>query len=128
MLEDVLLIHPVSWFSHGTGFVGLVHLSQKLNYNPCFLQALSLFVLCYSMSTVSKLVDKDGDIPEEHKDSVTNILHKLGYAASRAVSKAFLKITKMDMTDSGMSILDANAILAETEPLQGSLIGAELLC
>ncbi|KAL0055572.1 hypothetical protein WJX82_001984 [Trebouxia sp. C0006] len=40
-----------------------------------------------SMTTVSELVDK-GDIPEERKDNVKNILHDLGYAASRAVGKA----------------------------------------
>ncbi|KAL0055573.1 hypothetical protein WJX82_001984 [Trebouxia sp. C0006] len=71
-----------------------------------------------SMTTVSELVDK-GDIPEERKDNVKNILHDLGYAASRAVGKAFLKITEKHMTDAGMSIADANAILAEVELLQG---------
>ena len=35
--------------------------------------------------------------------------------------KAFLKITKHDMTDAGMSIADANAILAEVGPDQGEL-------
>ncbi|KAL3138695.1 hypothetical protein ABBQ32_006449 [Trebouxia sp. C0010 RCD-2024] len=69
------------------------------------------------MTTVGELVDK-GDIPEERKDSVKKVLHDLGYGASRAVGKAFLKITKKDMTDAGMSIADANAILAEVEPLQ----------
>ena len=72
------------------------------------------------MTTVSELVDK-GDIPEERKDSVKKVLHDLGYAGSRAVGKAFLKITEKHMTDAGMSIADANAILAEVEPLQGSL-------
>ena len=84
-------------------------------------------MLCCSMATVSELVDK-GDIPEERKDNVKSVLHDLGYAASRAVGKAFLKITKKDMTDAGMSIADANAILAETEPLQGSLVQANFLC
>ena len=55
-------------------------------------------------------------------DNVKKVLHDLGYAASRAVGKAFLKITKKQMTDAGMSIADANAILAEVEPLQGSLL------
>ena len=32
------------------------------------------------------------------------VLHDLGYASSRAVGKAFQKITKKDMTDAGMSI------------------------
>ena len=73
------------------------------------------------MTTVSELVDK-GDIPEERKDNVKKGLHELGYAASRAVGKAFLKITEKHMTDAGMSIADANAILAEVEPLQGSLV------
>ena len=72
------------------------------------------------MTTVSELVDK-GDIPEERKDNVKNILHDLGYAASRAVGKAFLKITERHMTDAGMNVADANAILAEVELLQGSL-------
>ena len=72
------------------------------------------------MTTVSELVDK-GDIPEGRKDNVKNILHDLGYAASRAVGKAFLKITERHMTDAGMNVADANAILAEVELLQGSL-------
>ncbi|KAL0047698.1 hypothetical protein WJX82_009730 [Trebouxia sp. C0006] len=50
-----------------------------------------------SMTTVSGLVDK-GDILEERKDNVLEILHHLGYPASRAVGKAFLRITKEDMT------------------------------
>ena len=70
------------------------------------------------MATVSELVDKC-DIPEERKKDVKRVLHDLGYEASRAVGKAFLKITKKDMTDAGMSIADANAILAEVEPVQG---------
>jgi len=115
---NVLLILLVSCFSRGTGALGLVHLSWKLSWNS--LQSLSLCVLCFSMTTVSELVDK-GDIPEERKDNVKNILHDLGYAASRAVGKAFLKITEKHMTDAGMSIADANAILAEVELLQGSL-------
>ncbi|KAL0019684.1 hypothetical protein WJX79_007069 [Trebouxia sp. C0005] len=69
------------------------------------------------MTTVSELVEK-GDIPEERKDNVKKVLHDLGYAASRAVGKAFLKITEKHVTDAGMSIADANAILAEVEPLQ----------
>ncbi len=72
------------------------------------------------MTTVSELVDK-GDIPEERKDNVKKILHNLGYAASRAVGKAFLKITERHMTDAGINVADANAILAEVELLQGSL-------
>ena len=78
------------------------------------------------MTTVSELVDK-GDIPEERKDNVKRVLHDLGYAASRAVGKAFLKITEKHMTDAGMSIADANAILAEVEPLQGSLLHANFV-
>ena len=72
------------------------------------------------MGTVGELVDK-GDIPEERKDDVKMILHDLGYAANRAVGKAFLKINEHDMTDAGMSIADANAILAEVGPDQGEL-------
>ncbi|DBB04240.1 TPA: Mitogen-activated protein kinase kinase kinase kinase [Trebouxia sp. C0004] len=72
-----------------------------------------------SMATVNELVEK-GDIPEERKDNVKRVLHDLGYAANRPVGKAFLKITKKDMTDAGMSIADANAILAEVEPVQVS--------
>ncbi|KAL0023265.1 hypothetical protein WJX77_001050 [Trebouxia sp. C0004] len=71
------------------------------------------------MATVNELVEK-GDIPEERKDNVKRVLHDLGYAANRPVGKAFLKITKKDMTDAGMSIADANAILAEVEPVQVS--------
>ena len=70
------------------------------------------------MATVSELVDK-GDIPEERKNDVKRVLHDLGYEASGAVGKAFLKITEKQMTDAGMSIADANAILAEVEPVQG---------
>ena len=70
------------------------------------------------MATVSELVDK-GDIPEERKDDVKRVLHDLGYEASRAIGKAFLKITEKQMTDAGMSIADATAILAEVEPVQG---------
>ena len=73
------------------------------------------------MATTSELVDKS-DIPEERKDNVKRILHDLGYGASRAVGKAFSKIIKKDMTDAGMSIADANAILAEVEPAQGDLL------
>ncbi len=120
MHVHVLLIHSVSLFSHGTKFLGLVHFLQKFKYNVVE-QALSLCMLCYSMTTVSGLVDK-GDILEERKDNVLGILHHLGYPASRAVGKAFLRITKEDMTGAGMSIADANAILAEVEPLQGSLL------
>ena len=72
------------------------------------------------MITVGELVDK-ADIPEERKDDVKNFLRDLGYEASRAVGKAFLKIAKNDMTCAGMSIADANAILAEVEPLQGRM-------
>ena len=72
------------------------------------------------MATISELVDK-GDIPEERKFGVKKVLHDLGYSTSRAVGKAFLKITKKDMTDAGMSIADANAILAEVEAVQGDL-------
>ena len=72
------------------------------------------------MTTVSELVDKN-DIPEERKDNVKKILHNLGYAASREVGKAFLKITERHMTDAGINVADANAILAEVELLQGSL-------
>ena len=71
------------------------------------------------MTTVSELVDK-GDIPEERKEHVKNVLHDLGYAAGRAVGMAFLRITEKHMTDAGMSIADANAILAEVDSLQGS--------
>ncbi|DBB07350.1 TPA: hypothetical protein ACH3X3_008840 [Trebouxia sp. C0006] len=78
------------------------------------------------MTTVSELVDK-GDIPEERKDNVKNILHDLGYAASRAVGKAFLKITEKHMTDAGMSIADANAILAEVELLQGRYLQDDMI-
>ena len=84
-------------------------------------------MLCCSMTTVSELVDKS-DIPEEHKDNVKRVLHGLGYAASRTVGKAFLKITEKQMTDARMSIADANAILAEVEPLKGSLVQANFLC
>ena len=85
------------------------------------MQGLTLFVLCYSMTTISKLVDK-GDIPEDRKENVKKVLHNLGYVASRAVGKAFLKITEQQMADAGMSVADANAILAEVELLQGSLL------
>ena len=64
------------------------------------------------MATVSELVDK-GDIPKERKNDVKRVLHELGYEASRAVGKAFLKITEKQVTDAGMSIADGNAILAE---------------
>ena len=127
---NVLRIRLVSCFSHGTESLGLVHLSWKLFYKS--LQSLNLGVLRFSMTTVSELVDK-GDIPEERTDNVKKVLHNLGYAASRAVGKAFLKITKKDMTDAGMSIADANAILAEVESLQGdyseqSCITVALIC
>ena len=72
------------------------------------------------MTTVGELVDK-GDIPEDRKDHVKKVLDAKGYAASRAVSKAFWKISKTGVTDAGMRIADANAILAELEPIQGGL-------
>ena len=121
MHVNILLI----WFSHVSGFLGLGHLAWKLSCSPWSLQALSLCVLCYSMTTVSELVDQS-DIPEERKDNVKKVLHDMGYAASRAVGKAFLKMTEKHMTDAGMIIADANAVLAEVEPLQGSLLQAEL--
>ncbi|KAL0043914.1 hypothetical protein WJX82_004607 [Trebouxia sp. C0006] len=71
------------------------------------------------MPTISELVDKS-DIRVQGKDNVKRILHQLGYELEDAVGKAFLKITKKDMTDAGMSIAHANAILAEVEPVQGS--------
>lgn len=58
----------------------------------------------------------------ERKDRVKKVVEDLGYGASRAVSKAFLKITNVDMTNAGMCIADANGILAEVEPLQGGAI------
>ena len=73
------------------------------------------------MATIGELVDQ-GNIPEERKDNVKKVLHDLGYAASRAVGKAFLKITEKHMTDAGMSIADANAILAEVESAPGDLL------
>lgn len=73
------------------------------------------------MTTVSELVDQ-GDIPEERKDHVKKALRDLGYAPNRAVGKALLKISEKHMTDAGMSVVDANAVLAEVEPLQGSLL------
>ena len=85
------------------------------------MQALSLCVLCFSKTTVSELVDT-GDIPEERKDQVKRFLDGLGFAASRAVGKAFLNITEKYMTDIGMSVADAVAIRAELQPLQGSLL------
>ena len=105
MHVNVLLIHPVSFLSHTVGFLGLVHLSWKLSYKS--LHALRLCVLCYSMTTVSVLVDK-GDISEDRREHVKNVLQDLGYAAGKAVGKAFLKITEKHMTDAGMSVADAN--------------------
>ena len=78
------------------------------------------------MATTSELVDK-GNIPEERKDYVKKLLHELGFAASRAVGKALLHITKKHMTDAGMSIADASAILAEVESIKGELSRAESL-
>ena len=117
--EHALLTNPVSCFCRTVGLSGLVHLSLKLSSK--FLHALRLCVLCYSMTTVSELVDK-GDVPEERKEHVKSVLQDLGYAAGRAVGKAFFKITEKHMTDGGMSIADANAILAEVDSLQGSLL------
>ncbi len=98
-------------------FQTLGHLSCKVNCNP----TVSLCLPCCSMTTTGELVDK-GDIPEERKDHVKKVLDDMGCAASRAVSKAFQKITKKDMTDAGTCIADANAILAEVEPPQGDLL------
>ena len=119
MHKNALLTSPVSCCCHNVGFLSLVHLSLKLSYK--LLHAVRLRVLCYSMTTVSELVDK-GDIPEERKEHVKSFLQDLGYAAGRAVGKAFLKITEKHMTDAGMSIADANAILAEVDSMQGSLL------
>ena len=47
---------------------------------------------------------------KERKNDVKRVLHDLGYEASIAVGKAFLKITEKQMTDAGMSIAGANAI------------------
>ena len=119
MHEKALLTNPVSCCCRTVGFSGLMHLSWKFPYKS--LRALRLCVLCYSMTTVSELVDK-GEVPEERKEHVKSVLQDLGYAAGRAVGKAFLKITEKHMTDAGMSIADANAILAELDSLQGSLL------
>ena len=70
----------------------------------------------------SQRASGQADSSEERKDDVKTALHDLGYAASRAVGKAFSKITEKHMTDAGMSIADANAILAEVESLQGDLL------
>ena len=72
------------------------------------------------MTTVSQLVDQ-GDIPEDRKNDVKKILHALGYAAHISVRKAFLKLSHKHMTDAGMKVADANAILAEVES-QGDLL------
>ena len=79
------------------------------------------------MPTISELVDKS-DMRVQAKDDVRRILHQLGYELDDAVGKAFLKITKGDMTDAGMSVAHANAILAEVEPLQGDLLCMTLIC
>ena len=73
------------------------------------------------MTTVSEVVDK-GNIPEECKEHVKSDLRDLGFAASSIVGKAFMRITKQDMTDVGMSIADANDILAEVESMHGILL------
>lgn len=73
------------------------------------------------MVTISELVN-EGDIPPERKDLVKKLLSDLGYAASRSVDKVFLKITEEQMTGVGLTIADANAILAEVESLQGSIL------
>ena len=64
------------------------------------------------MPTISELVDKS-DIREQGKDNVKRILQDLGYELEDAVGKAFLKITEKHMTDAGMSIAHANAVLAD---------------
>ena len=62
------------------------------------------------MTTLSELVDQ-GDISEERKDNVKKVLRDLGYGPNRAVGKAVLKISEKHMTEAGMSVADANAIL-----------------
>ena len=79
------------------------------------------------MPTISELVDKS-DILVQGKDNVNRILHQLGYELEDAVGKAFFMIAKKDMTDAGMSIAHADAILAEVEPLQGDLLCVALIC
>ena len=75
------------------------------------------------MATIGELVDQ-GDIPEERKDSVKKVLHDLGYAGSRAAGLAFMAITKKDMTDAGMCIADANAMMVQVMPFPGDLLKA----
>ena len=52
------------------------------------------------MPTISELVDKSDT---RGKDNVKRSLHGLGYELKDAVGKAFLKITKKDMTDAACS-------------------------
>ena len=79
------------------------------------------------MPTISELMD-NSDMHVQGKDNVRRILHQLGYELDYAVGKAFLKITKEDMTDAGMSVAHAIAILAEVEPLHGDLLCVTLIC
>lgn len=119
----VLRTHPakcLAWCRTGSLF-RLVHLLCKFQ-SVVFANCPHLnCLLCCSVVTISEFVGKS-DIPEERKDNVKKILHDLGYAASREVGSAFLKITEKHMTDAGIKFADANAILAELEPVQGDLL------
>ena len=86
------------------------------------------------MVTVGKLVNSAA-LPEERKVYVKQVLHQLGYPASRVANTAFFAfflgfftapkfIPKWkQLTDAGLSIPDALAIFAEVAPH----IGAHLL-
>ena len=68
MNVNVLLMYLVSCLRHGIGSLGLAHLPWKLSYKS--LPSLSLWVLCFSMTTVSELV-KTGNIPKNIKSEKT---------------------------------------------------------
>lgn len=87
------------------------------------------------MLTISELVDAS-DICVQDKDNVKMILHQLGYHPEDAVGKAFWMIAKKDMTDAGMNVAHANAllaktdnaVLADTESDQGDLLCVAHIC
>ena len=64
------------------------------------------------MPTISELVDQSG-IPDRRQDRVKGVLHLLGFESEDLAGKAFLNITEKHMTDAGICVADAIAILAE---------------
>ncbi len=71
------------------------------------------------MVLVGQLVD-NADLPQERKEAVKKALLQLGFSASSSTDKAFRSLSEKQLTEQGLSIADANAILAELASMSGA--------